>query len=177
VKPAEATGRAKGLLDGVKVKLGRTPNLFTTLANAPAALEGYLELSGALARGQFSAKLREQIALAVAQASGCHYCLSAHTAVGKVAGLSEGAIADARRGSAGEPKAQAALVFAQAVVEKRGQVSDAELEAARRAGLTDAEITEVVAHVALNLLTNYINLVADTEVDFPKVALALETAA
>jgi uncharacterized peroxidase-related enzyme len=130
-------------------------------------LEVYLGLSGALGAGRLPAKLREQIALAVAQANGCNYCLAAHSLLGSKAGLADGDVFAARRGDASEPRAHAAIRFALAVVASRGGVEDAELERVRGAGFGDDEIAEIVAHVALNVLTNYLNRVADTEIDFP----------
>ena len=170
IDPDRATGKAKALLDGVRKKLGVAPNLMRTMANSPAVLEGYLGLSGALAGGRLTAKLREQLALAVAEANGCEYCLAAHSLLGKNAGLDAQQVLAARRGDALDPSDRAVLQFALAVIAARGNVSDAELAHARGAGLGDAEIAEIVAHVALNVLTNYLNRVADTQIDFPKVA-------
>ena len=169
IDPAAAQGKAKELLAAVKATLGITPNMMRAMAQSPAALEGYLALNGALAKGALPATLREQIALAVAQVNGCEYCLSAHAALGKRAGLNADQIGAARRGRSPDDKSTAALVLAQAVVEKRGDIADEQLVAARNAGLGDGEIVEVVAHVALNVLTNYFNLVARTEIDFPRV--------
>lgn len=167
----EATGAAKELLDAVQAKLGMTPNLMKTLAHSPAVLGGYLGLNEALS-STLTAKQREQVAIAVANANGCRYCLSAHSAIGKGAGLSAEEISSAREARSGDPKSQAVLKLATEIVEKRGSISDEELAAARAAGLSDAEITEVVGNVALNVLTNYFNNVAGTEIDFPEVALA-----
>lgn len=172
VIPNEATGKAKELLEAIQKKLGVTPNLMRTLANSPAALHGYLSFGEALAGGTLGGKLREQIALAVAEANQCQYCLSAHSAIGKRVGLDGAQIEASRRGRSADPKAEAALLFARRVLETRGQVSDADLEAVRTAGFGDGEIAEIIANVALNVLTNYFNLVAQTEIDFPKVALA-----
>lgn len=169
VDPAHAEGKQKQLLDAVQQKLGRTPNLTRVLANAPAALEGYLAFSGALGHGKLSARLREQIALAVAEINHCDYCLAAHASIGGMVGLDAGAIDAARHAKATEPKAQAALALTRTLVVNRGRLTDAELTAARAAGLSDAEIVETTANVALNILTNYVNHVADTVVDFPKV--------
>jgi AhpD family alkylhydroperoxidase len=132
-------------------------------------LEGYLGLSGALGHGVLPAKVREQLALDVGEANHCDYCVSAHAFIGKKSGLSEQDVLDSRRGSAADPKASALLAFARTVVEKRGVIDDADVEAVRRAGYGDAEIAEAVAHVALNIFTNYFNNVAGTAVDFPKV--------
>jgi uncharacterized peroxidase-related enzyme len=137
------------------------------MANSPAVLDAYLKFSGALGEGDLPAKTREQIALTVGQANSCDYCLSAHSAIGKLVGLAADHIRDARLGTAAEPKANAMLSFASQLVEKRGFVSDEDIAAVRDAGASDAEIAEVVANTALNLFTNYVNHVAQTEIDFP----------
>jgi uncharacterized peroxidase-related enzyme len=175
INPAEATGKTKKLLDGVQAKLGMTPNLMKTLASAPAALEAYLNFGAALGTGALDAKFREQISIAVAQANSCEYCLSAHSTIGKMVGLTPEEIAGSRESHAGDAKRNAGLQLAQAIVVQRGEVSDAALANARAAGYTDGEITEIVANVAVNIFTNYFNLVARTEVDFPRVSLAMET--
>lgn len=175
--PQETTAKAKELLDAVQRKLGVTPNLFRTLANSPAALEAYLNFSGALSNGLLEAKLRERIALVVGQQNGCQYCVSAHTFIGRTAGLSEAEIVASRHGRSNDARTAAALTFASALVERLGAVSDADVDAARKAGLTDGEIAEVVANTALNIFTNYFNHVAETEVDFPKVELELAAGA
>ena len=167
--PASATGKTKQLFDGVQAKLGIVPNLFRVFGNSPAALEGYLNFSGALAGGVLSAKVREQIALAVAEINDCTYCRSAHTYIGGKVGLSEREIADARKVVATDARTEAILNLARSIVVQRGELSDSEFKAARAAKLTDAEIVETTANVALNILTNYVNHVAQTVVDFPEV--------
>lgn len=166
------TGPAKELLDAVQKKLGKTPNMMRALANSPAALKGYLELAGAVGGGLLNAKVREQIALAVAEVNGCDYCASAHSALGKMAGLAPTDIEAARRASASDTKTAAILRFASRLVESKGRASDADLSAVRAAGVNDAEVTEIVANVALNVFTNYFNHVADPEIDFPAVKTA-----
>ena len=173
VNPAETTGKTKRLLDGVQAKLGMTPNLMKTLAAAPAALEAYLSFGAALGTGVLDAKFREQISIAVAQANSCEYCLSAHATIGKMVGLTPEEIAGSREAHAQDAKHDAGLQFAQTIVVQRGEVSDAAVASVGKAGYTDGEITEIVANVAVNIFTNYFNLVAQTEVDFPRVSLAL----
>ena len=168
VVPETATGKAGELLAAVRSKLGLVPNMTRAMANAPAVLEGYLLFSGALGKGELPAKNREQIALAVGQANGCDYCLAAHSAIGKMVGLTTDQILDSRRGTSVEPKAAAIVQFARQVLDKHGSVTDADLAQARIAGLDDAAIAEVVANVALNIFTNYFNHVAETDIDFPK---------
>ncbi len=172
VDPAEAPEKSRPFLDAVNKSLGMTPNLFRVAAQAPAALEGMVSLTGALSRGRINARTREAIALAVAQTNGCDYCLSAHSLLGKGAGLTEDAIAAARHAGSADPRIAAILTLARAIVEQRGRISDAELAAARTAGLTDGEIVEVVGHVVANIFTNYLNNLADTDIDFPAVHAA-----
>jgi uncharacterized peroxidase-related enzyme len=162
---------AQPLLQAVKKQLGVVPNLFRLVGNSPAALEGYLGLNGALAKGALDAPTRERIALAVAEVNGCGYCLSAHTYLGKnLAKLSDEEISINRDGGSTDPKADAAVRFAVKVVNARGHVSDADIRDVKSAGYSDAQVVEIVTHVALNTLTNYINEVAQTAIDFPVVS-------
>lgn len=169
ITPERATGKAKILLDRVQVKLGMVPNLMRTMANSPAVLEAYLSFKEALADGILSPKLRERIALTVAEVNGCDYCLAAHSAVGSMVGLSEEEIHDSRKGSSPDRKVEAALGFVRQLVDKRGQVDSDGISRLRRAGYGDEEIIEIIANVILSLFTNYVNLAAGTTVDFPGV--------
>lgn len=167
---AAAPLQAQPLLDAVNRQLGVVPNLFRLVSNSPAALEGYLNLSGALAKGALPAATRERIALAVAQVNGCDYCLSAHTYLGKhLAKLDEQEMAANRGGRSNDPKADAAVRFAAKVARERGHVAESDVRDVRAAGYDDAQVIEIVQHVALNVWTNYINVVADTDIDFPVV--------
>ena len=158
------------LLAAVKQQLGVVPNLMKLVGHSPAALEGYLALNGALARGKLDAKLRERIALAIAEYNGCDYCLSAHDYLGRnVAKLSGEEIEAARDGRSSDAHADAALRFARRVAETRGRVTDADLATLRLAGFDEASVIEIVVTVALNVLTNYVNNVALTDIDFPTV--------
>ncbi len=169
IETAEADPKAKALLERVQKKMGMTPNTMRAMANSPAVLEAYLGFRNALGTGVLSPKLREQIALTVSELNGCHYCLSAHTALGRMVGLGDEEIADSRRGVSPDRKTEAVLQFARKVVSERGWVSDDDMATVRTAGTSDAEIAEVVAHVAVNIFSNYFNHVAETEVDFPEV--------
>lgn len=161
---------SRPLLQAVHEQLGSVPNLFRLAANSPAALEGYLGMMNALSQGKLPAATRERIALAVAEINGCSYCLSAHTYLGKnLARLDDGEITANRSGSSNDPKAAAAVVFAVQVTKNRGHVSDDHLKAVKLAGYDDAQIVEIVQHVALNTWTNYLNEVAKTDIDFPVV--------
>lgn len=162
---------ARPLLEAVKKQLGSVPNLFRLVSNSPAALQGYLGLSGALDKGSLPAATRERIALAVAEINGCGYCLAAHSYLGKnVAKLDAAEIAANRAGGSRDPKADAAVRFAVQVVRARGHVDDGALGAVRAAGYDDAQVVEIVLHVALNTLTNYVNEVGATAIDFPVAA-------
>ena len=163
-----APAAAQPLLNAVKAQLGSLPNLFRVVANSPAALEGYLALNGALGKGKLDARTRERVALAVAEVNGCGYCLAAHTYLGeKFARLDPAERAANRNGGSADAKAAAAVRFAAAVTKARGHITDADLDAVKLAGYSEGEIVEIVLHVALNTLTNYINEVALTEIDFP----------
>lgn len=167
IDPTRATGKAQQLLTGVQSKFGMVPNQLATMANSPAVLDAYLKFSSTLGAGELSNKTREQIALAVGQANGCNYCLSAHSALGKMVGLTVEQVRDARRATADDAKSAAILTFASQIVEKRGRVSDQDIAVLRDAGVSEAEITEVVANTALNMFTNYFSHVADSDIDFP----------
>lgn len=168
--PTTATGKAKDLLTAVKTKLGRDLSMAGVMANSPAVLEGYLNFSGALSSGQLSAKLREQIALVTAQENHCNYCLSAHSAIGKMAGLNHEQVVASRKGTGETDKTTAALAFAKRVLDTKGQVTESDLDAVRAAAFSDGEIAEIIAHVALNVFTNYFNIATDVDIDFPKVS-------
>jgi uncharacterized peroxidase-related enzyme len=167
-----APAKSQPLLEAAKKQPGSVPNLFRVIANSPAALEGYLSLNGALAKGTLDAKTRERIAVAVAEINRCGYCLSAHTFLGKnVAKLDDAEITANRGGTSNDLKAAAAVRFAALIVRERGHVSDADVAAVKAAGYDDAQVIEIVLHVALNTLTNYVNEVAKTAIDFPVIEL------
>jgi uncharacterized peroxidase-related enzyme len=167
---ADAPQAAQPLLQAVEKQLGSVPNLFRLVSTSPQALEGYLGLSGALGKGVLPAATRERIALAVAEVNGCDYCLSAHSYLGKnLARLDDAEIAANRRGGSNDAKADAAVRFAAKVATARGHIADTDLAAVKSAGYSDAQIIEIVQHVALNSWTNYVNNVFETEIDFPVV--------
>ena len=158
------------LLAAVQQQLGVVPNLMKLVGHSPAALEGYLALNGALAKGKLSVQLRERIALTVAEFNGCDYCLSAHSYLAtNVAKISAVEVDAAREGKSDDARTAAALAFARRVAEARGRVVDADLAALRAADFDEASVVEIVLNVALNVLTNYVNNVAQTDIDFPVV--------
>jgi uncharacterized peroxidase-related enzyme len=167
---SDAPTAAQPMLEAVQRQFGVVPNLFRLVANSPAALQGYLALSDALAKGALPAATRSRIALAVAEINGCSYCLSAHTHLGRtLAKLDDGEMSQNRRGRSNDTKADAALRFAVKVARERGDVGDDDVRAVKAAGYDDAQVVEIVLHVALNTWTNYLNQVAQTEIDFPQV--------
>ncbi|MEV6561537.1 carboxymuconolactone decarboxylase family protein [Nocardia sp. NPDC051756] len=160
------------LLAEVQRQLGRVPNLYAGMANSPATLRGYLAMRDALTRGKLSARVREQLALLVASENGCDYCVSAHTMRASRMGFTDDAIAATRAAQAEDPHANAVLRFAREVMRSRGHVTDTALDSARRHGVSDPEVSEIVGHIALNTLSNYFNHVAEPELDFPPAAPA-----
>ena len=172
----QSPAASRPMLDAVNKQLGVVPNLFRLVGTSPAALEGYLGLSKALGKGSIDAATGERIALAIAGVNQCGYCLSAHAYLGKnLVKLDDAEIAANRGGGSGNAKADAAVRFAVQVARARGHVADAEVQAVKGAGFSEAEIIEIVLHVALNTWTNYINEVARTTIDFP-VAQPLHSA-
>ena len=171
IDPKTATGQTKALLDAVQAQLGVTPNFIRVLANSPKALEGFLGLYGAAGGFALDKAMQERIALAIAEGNGCQYCVSAHTAIGRHAGLSNDEMALNRRGTSADRKAAATVAFAKALNDNLGEITSAEFEAARSAGLSDGEIVEVIATVVLNIFTNVIGKATRVEIDFPKVEL------
>ncbi len=166
-----AQAAARSDLEQIHAAFGSVPHMFRAVAHSPAALRSLWGSFGALGSGTLPASLTEQIAVAVANRNGCDYCLAAHTALGRKAGLSAEALTAAQSGHSQEPRTAAALRFTLQMVEQRGAVSGADLQALREAGFDDQAIVEIIAHIALNLFTNYVNIALDVAVDFPKVAL------
>ena len=170
--PATTTGRTAELLATVQRRLGVTPNMAKAMANSPALLHGYVDLSAALSSGVLDGATRERLALAIAQHNGCSYCLSAHSYLAEhVAHLGADDIAAARAATASDHKTAALLAFATAVNDRRGAVDPDALATVRAAGASDEEIAETIGHVALNVLTNYFNKAAGVDIDFPVVAV------
>ena len=177
IDPADATGRSKDLLDAVRTRLGIVPNMTRGMAANPVVLDAYVGFLGTLGGGRLDARLRELIALAVAEANGCDYCLSAHTAIGGMLKLAPDVLVAARTGEVADPRIRGALQFARRVVAMSGHVTDADLAAVKHAGYDDAEIGEIVANVAINVFTNFFNSVAATDIDFPVVTARRKKAA
>lgn len=173
VKPTETDAATAATLNAVKGKIGMIPNLFATLARSPVALNGLLQLNETIASGNLSPGEREIVALAVSQANTCHYCLSAHTLLGKGAGLSIEQTQQARAGNGSSPRARAIAAYAKTLVEQKGHVPTSVLDQFKAAGLSEGDLLEVIVNVVATTLTNYANNVARTEIDFPVVPVQL----
>lgn len=169
VNPEQTTGKANELLNTVKAQMGGVPNIFSTMAQSPVALEAFLNFNTALGSGVLTPAVREQIALTVAGKNQCDYCASAHTLLGKGAGIEEDELQRNLNGSSIDKKTNAVLAFSQKVVDQRGGISDDDFNALRNAGYGDDAIIEIIAHIAINTFTNYFNRIAQTEIDFPVV--------
>jgi uncharacterized peroxidase-related enzyme len=175
--PETTTGKSKELFNAIQSKLGMVPNMMRTMGNSPALLNGYLSLNAALGESSLGGKLGELIALTVANTNRCDYCNAAHSFIGeKLVHIGPEAIADAREGRSADPKIEAALVFARVLIEKKGKVSDADIDTVKNAGYGDAGVAEIIGHVGLNILTNYFNNAAQVVVDFPEVELVKSAA-
>ena len=172
----QAPAASQDALRAVEKALGFAPNLYKVLANSPAALNAALGFNGALGQGALDKRTAGRIALAIANVNGCDYCNAAHTALAAGLRLDAAEIDANRRGRSGDAKADAAVAFAQAVARARGGVSAADVDAVRAAGYGDAELVEIVAHVAFNTFTNYVNEVFKTPIDFPAAPPALRAA-
>ncbi|NDL60959.1 carboxymuconolactone decarboxylase family protein [Phytoactinopolyspora mesophila] len=166
IQPEDATGPAAELLAGVRNVLGVTPNMVKAMANSATVLDAYLEFNAALADGVLPVGIRERIAILVAQENECDYCLSAHSfAASRQAKLDNDELRRVRNGTSSDPRSEAIVGFAAAVVRCRGDITEEQLRQARASGLTEQEIAEVVGHVALNVFSNYFNKAADVEID------------
>jgi uncharacterized peroxidase-related enzyme len=177
IDPGMAKGKAKELLDAVAKKYGAAPNSFKTMAHSPAGLQSFLDFSGTLESGVLPFETRYQIAIAVSEINGCPYCLSAFTAIGKANGMQDETLAACRLAGSSDPKIDAMLKFAAAIVRERGAVMPEDFQKVKAASCSDEEIQEIIANVALFTFANYINLVIGTEVDFPLVMPLKERAA
>lgn len=166
-----ANEEQKALLDAIQQKLGMVPNFLKIFANSPSALRAFLGLHSIAGEGSLDLQTRERIALVVAQENSCDYCVSAHTAIGRKAGLSGAEMEANRKGTSQDAKAAVAVKLARALVEHQGDITTADLLEARNAGYTDADIVEIITHVGMTLLTTILGKASRVEIDFPKVEL------
>jgi uncharacterized peroxidase-related enzyme len=173
VNHEQATAEQKELLDAIQSQLGMVPNFLKVLANSAAALRAFLGLHRVANEGSLDPQTRERIALALAQQNSCQYCLSAHTAIGRKAGLSGAEIEANRAGTSQDAKAAAAVKFARALAAHTGEVTTAEVLEVRNAGFSESDIVEIITHVGLNTLTNIVGKASRVDIDFPTVELKL----
>lgn len=171
IEPTGASGRTKALLDATQAQLGRIPNLYASMAQSPAALDGYLAFRGALGKGVLSVPMREQIALLTAAVNDCGYCVSAHTFRGAKIGLSTDELAATQKGHSEDPKNRAALQWVETLLQRRGLITDEDFTKVKSQGWSNEEVGEMIAHVALNVFSNYFNHVATPALDFPEAAI------
>ena len=171
IKLKEASEDSKAVLNQINSAFGVVPNMFRAVANSPAALKSMWGSFGALGSGSLGAKLGEKIAVAIADKNRCEYCLAAHTVLGQNAGATAAEMSAAQAGQSDDARTAAALRFALKLVTHRAQITDADITEVKNAGFNDEQIVEIMAHVALNIFTNYVNLAFDVPVDFPKVNL------
>ena len=171
IQTQTAPAASQPMLAQIQQAFGATPNMFKAVANSPAALQSMWAAFGALGQGTLDARLGEQIAVAIANRNRCEYCLAAHTVLGQNAGASADEMSAAQIGQSEDGKTATALAFALKVVEQRAQISDSDVANLREAGFADEQIVEIMAHVALNIFTNYVNIALDVPVDFPRIAL------
>ena len=167
IADSNASAETAALFDVIRKTVGMVPNLYRVAGNQPAALSGLLGLNEALAGGRFDTRTREAIALTVAGANGCDYCASAHAAISTGLKVPSETIDDHLAGRSSDPRTAAVLSLATEIVERRGKVSDDDIASARAAGLDESDIVETVANVVANIFTNYLNHVAETDIDFP----------
>ncbi len=172
LNPETTTGKSKELFDTIHSKLGMVPNMMKTMGNSPSVLNAYLSFNDDLGKSSIGNRLGELIALTVANINACEYCNAAHSFIGEqLIGIDKQSVEAAKEGNSSIAKEEAALKFAQILVEKKGSVSLQDIDAVRAAGFTDAEITEIIAHTALNIFTNYFNNALEVDVDFPESPL------
>lgn len=170
INPESASGELKTIYDAIQKQMGKIPNIFQHMGNSPAVLQAFLGFSQALNKTKLSPKLREQIALVVGQENKCGYCLSAHSTIGKLTGLTDEEIEKSRRGETSDPKNNAILQFAKLVVDKRGHVSNQDVDTLKKAGVSDEELVDVILAIQVNMFTNYFNHIVDPTIDFPLAA-------
>ncbi|MFT5132839.1 MAG: putative peroxidase-related enzyme [Gammaproteobacteria bacterium] len=171
VENDEANPEQAELYAEITAALGSVPNFLKVFANSPSALKGFLGLHGIAGNGSLDPRTRERIALTLAEQNGCQYCVSAHTAIGRKAGLDNDEMDANRAGGSEDTKAAAAVAFARSLDAHTGDVTNAEIQAVRDAGYSDSDIVEIITHVGMNILTNILAKASRVEIDFPKVEL------
>lgn len=164
----QADEKTKAFFGAIQQKIGRVPNLYAAMGNSPQLLGGFLAFSETLGKGVFSAKEQEAISLAVSQVNGCQYCLSAHTALAKIAGFTEAETLDLRKGSILDDKLNPLTNLAMELTEKRGNASPESVKRFYAAGYDETALAELIGLVGLRIIANYIFSHGDFDIDFPK---------
>lgn len=175
ISPETASKTVKASMVMVSKKLGRVPNMYQVMANSPAVLDAYVKFNGALSVGTLGSKMTELIALATAESNSCSYCLSAHTYLGSKVGLTETQMLEGRTFQSRDEKMNIGLTFAKKMLETPKEVASKDIEQLRDVGYTDGDILEIVANVTRNIFTNSINIISETEVDWPVIVKPLVT--
>ena len=169
IEPEHATGEALDLLQSVKRQLGEVPNVFKVMAISPPVLKGYLAVSRSLTEAGLDPALREQIAVAVAGINQCDYCASAHTSIGRRRGVTRSELDLNLQARSADPKTESVFTLVKAILNRKGDLTDAELDNLRSVGFSDRELVELVIYIGVSAAANYLNKIAATEIDFPLV--------
>ena len=171
IDPAITTGSQQQTFGQIQKAFGTVPNMFRAIGNSSAALNSMWTSFVALGQGTLGQQLGEQVAVLVANINRCEYCLAAHTMLGQNAGLTAAQLSEAQVGKSNDKKVQAALIFSSKMVSQRAHLSTFDIAEIKQAGFNDADIAELIAHVALNIFTNYTNVSLAVPIDFPQVEL------
>jgi len=168
----EVSSNNQAIFDNLQKALGFVPNLYATYAHSNTALENYLSFANA--KTSLSSKEKEVVNLAVSQVNDCIYCLSAHTAIGKMNGFTDAQILELRAGKASfDSKLDALARFAKNVTENRGRTDADVLENLLNAGYTKGSVVDIISLVGDKTISNYLHSTTQVPVDFP-VAQPLE---
>jgi uncharacterized peroxidase-related enzyme len=169
VSPTLSTGKTQEIYKSVASEMGKVPNMLQIMGNSPDVLKAYLDFASTINRISLDEVLQELIALVVAEANGCSYCLSSHTYFARRLKVDSDTCLAARSAEALDSRVDSVLKFARALVIHHGHVTNEELNSVREAGFSESQITEIIAVVALNIFSNYFNAVALPEIDFPHI--------
>lgn len=163
---ADVSEANRTIFDNLQKKLGFVPNLYAYFAKNETALGDYLQFQNR--KSSLSGKEREIINLVTSQINGCRYCQSAHTAIGKMHGLSDEQILEIRSGHASfNTRFEALAAFTAAVVNKRGRITQEETKSFFAAGYTEANMIDVIIVIGDKIISNYLHNFTGFEIDFP----------
>lgn len=163
----EVSENNKAIFDTLEKAIGFVPNLYATYAHSENALANYLNLSNA--KTSLTAKQKEAVNLAVSEVNDCIYCLSAHTAIGKMNGFSESEIYELRAGRASfDIKLDALARLANNLTENRGAANETVLENFFAQGWTKENLIDTIVLVGDKTISNYLHKTTKVPVDFPE---------